>query len=263
MNPGVEQPIPTKNGFNKGDTTLKKLTILALLFLFSAPAFAQERARVACLEGKPLAIIDGDTFTFVDKNQQKYTIRIQGIDAPEAAQHYGNEAKIALQRLIEKAPEITVCGDKYDGYNRLVANVSITTLNINYIMISNGFAWFYKEFENELSERDRRLYAAAEELARLYKLGLWSSPNPTPPWAHRNPLPPLTQSEQKPAAPIKPGQTVDNTVEPSPQPASDRQYFTGPRGGCYYITASGRKQYVDRSLCKGGPLRQRHSLTCY
>lgn len=26
-------------------------------------------------------------------------------------------------------------------------------------------------------------------------------------------------------------------------------YHTGPRGGCYYLTASGRKQYVDRSLC--------------
>lgn len=26
-------------------------------------------------------------------------------------------------------------------------------------------------------------------------------------------------------------------------------YIRGPRGGCYYITGSGRKQYVDRSLC--------------
>lgn len=31
---------------------------------------------------------------------------------------------------------------------------------------------------------------------------------------------------------------------------SSQTYYTGPRGGCYYITASGRKQYVDRSLCK-------------
>jgi hypothetical protein len=27
-------------------------------------------------------------------------------------------------------------------------------------------------------------------------------------------------------------------------------YHTGPRGGCYIITASGRKRYVDRSLCR-------------
>jgi len=26
-------------------------------------------------------------------------------------------------------------------------------------------------------------------------------------------------------------------------------YIRGPRGGCYYISGSGRKMYVDRSLC--------------
>jgi hypothetical protein len=26
-------------------------------------------------------------------------------------------------------------------------------------------------------------------------------------------------------------------------------YYTGPRGGCYYYSSSGRKQYVDRSYC--------------
>ena len=30
----------------------------------------------------------------------------------------------------------------------------------------------------------------------------------------------------------------------------DRKYFQGSRGGCYYLTASGRKKYVDRALCK-------------
>jgi hypothetical protein len=28
-----------------------------------------------------------------------------------------------------------------------------------------------------------------------------------------------------------------------------RGYITGPRGGCYYLSGSGRKVYVDRSLC--------------
>jgi hypothetical protein len=32
--------------------------------------------------------------------------------------------------------------------------------------------------------------------------------------------------------------------------ASSRRYYLGPRGGCYYLTASGNKQYVDRSLCQ-------------
>jgi hypothetical protein len=29
-------------------------------------------------------------------------------------------------------------------------------------------------------------------------------------------------------------------------------YHLGPRGGCYTITSSGNKHYVDRSMCKPG-----------
>jgi hypothetical protein len=32
--------------------------------------------------------------------------------------------------------------------------------------------------------------------------------------------------------------------------AESRGYHTGPRGGCYTYSASGRKRYVDRSLCQ-------------
>jgi hypothetical protein len=33
------------------------------------------------------------------------------------------------------------------------------------------------------------------------------------------------------------------------------QFIRGPRGGCYTITASGTKRYVDRSLCGSEPPR--------
>lgn len=33
------------------------------------------------------------------------------------------------------------------------------------------------------------------------------------------------------------------------RPATYRKYIRGPRGGCYYLTASGNKEYVDRGLC--------------
>lgn len=32
--------------------------------------------------------------------------------------------------------------------------------------------------------------------------------------------------------------------------SGSRVYHTGPRGGCYYYSSSGRKQYVDRSYCR-------------
>ena len=30
-----------------------------------------------------------------------------------------------------------------------------------------------------------------------------------------------------------------------------REYITGPRGGCYYINKNGNKTYVDHSYCNG------------
>lgn len=32
----------------------------------------------------------------------------------------------------------------------------------------------------------------------------------------------------------------------------NREYHAGPRGGCYYITDSGEKEYVDREKCHQG-----------
>ena len=72
--------------------------------------------------------------------------------------------------------------------------------------------------------------------------------------------------KEAPAAPAG-KQTVQQTrVTPAPPPPTapaprtipppstvvkgNRTYVKGPRGGCYYVTASGRKEYVDRSMCQ-------------
>lgn len=46
--------------------------------------------------------------------------------------------------------------------------------------------------------------------------------------------------------------TLENDSSPSPvvpPTRSGRVYILGPRGGCYYYSASGNKVYVDRGLC--------------
>ena len=56
-----------------------------------------------------------------------------------------------------------------------------------------------------------------------------------------------TSTEREPVRVITPAET-----SPLPQPTrstADRAYIRGPRGGCYYISGSGRKVYVDRSMC--------------
>lgn len=48
------------------------------------------------------------------------------------------------------------------------------------------------------------------------------------------------QTTSQPRGPI--------TIQPTPRSTSNG-YIRGPRGGCYYLSGSGRKVYVDRSLC--------------
>lgn len=57
-----------------------------------------------------------------------------------------------------------------------------------------------------------------------------------------------TESIEKPSA--------GNAAKPAPsveakqtEQRSEIKYFLGPRGGCYYISPSGNKRYVDRAMC--------------
>ncbi|MFN8304037.1 MAG: hypothetical protein U0U46_16235 [Saprospiraceae bacterium] len=81
-----------------------------------------------------------------------------------------------------------------------------------------------------------------------------------------------TTRPQKKARRARTPATPSNSFAPAPQPYTTptqtapkkvRQsrprgctynghpLYVGSRGGCYYYTASGRKEYVDRSLCSG------------
>ncbi|MDQ3799029.1 MAG: hypothetical protein M3384_06230, partial [Acidobacteriota bacterium] len=43
---------------------------------------------------------------------------------------------------------------------------------------------------------------------------------------------------------------TETETKPADKPESkDRTYTKGTRGGCYYINSSGKKIYVDKSLC--------------
>jgi hypothetical protein len=48
------------------------------------------------------------------------------------------------------------------------------------------------------------------------------------------------------AVPANPSPAVASTQSSS---SETRSYTKGPKGGCYYMSSSGRKVYVDHSLC--------------
>jgi endonuclease YncB( thermonuclease family) len=52
------------------------------------------------IEGRVVAVADGDTPTVLDLENEQHKIRLAGIDAPEKAQPFGNVSKQHLSALV-------------------------------------------------------------------------------------------------------------------------------------------------------------------
>jgi len=74
---------------------------------------------------------------------------------------------------------------KHDRYGRIVGKVVLEGQDICLEQIEAGMAWHYKYYQDDQTEKDRQLYAAAEIAARATNVGLWIDPNPVPPWDFR------------------------------------------------------------------------------
>ena len=157
---------------------MKKL-ICILLLLLSLLSFAEE------LTGKVIKVSDGDTITVLDSNNQKYKIRLQGIDAPETQQAFGENSRQSLASLVYDK-EVIILWDKRDKYARILGKVIVDGRDANYEQLKKGLAWYYKQYENDLSDEDKERYSEAEAWARNYTEGLWTDSKSIPPWEFRH-----------------------------------------------------------------------------
>ena len=157
---------------------MKKLVFFCLLF-FTILSFAEE------LIGKVIKVSDGDTITVLDNNNQKHKIRLKGIDAPESQQVYGDISTQSLAELVYDK-EVVVNWDKKDKYYRILGKVIVDGKDANYLQLKKGLAWYYKQYEKDLSDEDKKRYSEAEEWARNYSEGLWADSKSIPPWEFRH-----------------------------------------------------------------------------
>ena len=115
-------------------------------------------------------IIDGDTI-HIGENK----IRLHGIDAPESKQtciidlqewFCGKQSTIELKKLIND--QIVKClVNDIDKYNRFVAVCLVDTINLNKLMVKNGWALAYRYYSTD--------YIIEEKFARDHNLGIWKS----------------------------------------------------------------------------------------
>lgn len=125
-------------------------------------------------------IVDGDTLVI---NQQ--SIRLHGIDAPEAGQQCerasgtewrcGREAINALAELAE-GHFISCHGDVFDDFDRLIAICHRNDVDLSARLVTDGMAWAFVRFSED--------YVAEEQNARAAGRGIWRGPA-QPAWEFR------------------------------------------------------------------------------
>ena len=89
--------------------------------LFGFEKLAWMTALVSILLGRVVAVADGDTITVLGADRQQHKIRLQGIDAPERTQPFGERSKQSLSRMVFER-DVRIKWDKRDRYRRIVGN---------------------------------------------------------------------------------------------------------------------------------------------
>jgi len=155
------------------------LLLSGLLLVLQAPlaAMASPGSRVTVL-----SIGDGDTIRVL-QGQQRITIRLACIDAPEMAQSpYGNQSRAYLQTRLRIGTPVTLLPQTIDRFGRTVAEV-IGEVNLNLAMVEDGQAFAYRQY---LSQCNAKEYLDAEYRASRHRFGVWQVPGGiTWPWDFR------------------------------------------------------------------------------
>ncbi|MFM6990143.1 MAG: thermonuclease family protein [Rhodoferax sp.] len=137
------------------------------------------------ITGRVVGVSDGDTISVLVDGHESVKVRLVGIDAPEKAQAYGAVSKRNLSDQVF-GKSVSVEWEKKDKYGRILGRVLVNGTDVCLEQIKNGLAWHYKQYARDQAENLRSAYAAAEQQARLEKIGLWSMPSPTPLWEFRH-----------------------------------------------------------------------------
>jgi endonuclease YncB( thermonuclease family) len=112
---------------------------------------------------------DGDTLRLSFENGFQFDARLQGIDAPELAQHFGGDCRQKLKELTDNT-KLKVWIIAEDSYNRkLIKLIGSDYSDINLEMVQNGCAWLASP---RRSERDK--YRSAFRDAWTQRIGLFS-----------------------------------------------------------------------------------------
>lgn len=143
-----------------------------------------------------VGVSDGDTITARCGEPgafEQVKVRLNGIDAPEKKQPFGERAKQAMSSLVYMKDVELDCF-KTDRYGRSVCKVMVApasapdgplTLDAGLVMVTLGMAWWYRAYSREQTPQERGQYEFAENEAKAKRVGLWRDAGPVAPWDWR------------------------------------------------------------------------------
>ena len=155
--------------------------ILLLALLLNNTALSQDLV----IRGRCVGCHDGDSITLLTAGNSQIKIRVAFLDAPELNQAFGYRAKQAMSELVF-GKDIAVYPHAIDRYSRTVAVVYVDGQDAGLELLRQGLAWTYTRYLPEASADIQVSYWQAEAEAREQRLGLWSDPDPMPPWQYRH-----------------------------------------------------------------------------
>lgn len=153
------------------------LIIVWLCLHLPCPAFAWQ--------GLVLDVHDGDTVTVAPGGDAStpLTIRLYGVDAPELEQPGGVAARSWLAGQLPAGAEVEVIPYGVDRYGRALGLLQCgpvgqrRTLNGN--LVAAGHAWVEPRY---CRAKFCKAWTRLQREAHASGLGLWSKPEPSPPW---------------------------------------------------------------------------------
>lgn len=208
-------------------------SLLLLLVLPSLLIGAKPPEVVETLEGKVIHVTDGDTLTLLVE-KKSVRVRLEGIDAPESSQSFGNKAREMLKELtLGKQAVVKKTG--VDKYNRTLGFVFVGEEEVNAKMIEGGLAWHYAKYNDE-----SRL-ANLEAEARKARRGLWKDDRPLAPWEFR--------ARNKTTGDPEPASLVESETparKPKATKESAQQSMPSTRQASYWLNTSSNVRHNQR-----------------
>jgi endonuclease YncB( thermonuclease family) len=126
----------------------------------------------------------------VQTPDRRLAVRLIGVELPEAAatdraegaeQPFGDEAASYLRALL-LGKQVLLEPHGKDRKGRLRAVVYLGEINVNLTLVKEGLAWVSP---GNTSPQVRAPLQVAERQAQVARYGLWSLPDPEPPWKFR------------------------------------------------------------------------------